>query len=699
MSSKEKKFVRFEDWKSESSSFNIEKYDSSIDGLEKRKVRSSLSPANNESEKKSVCRRNVLDPQGPLLQKWNKIFVITCVMAISMDPLFFYIPVIDEKRKCLKLDGTLKVTAGVLRTFFDLFYILRIVFQFRTGFIAPSSRVFGRGEPVDDPFAIAMRYLSSHFIIDILSILPLPQMVMLAMIPIPQRSVPCIAKDWLKYMIIAQYAPRLLRIYPLFKEVTNTSGILTETAWAGAAYNLFLYMLASHVVGAFWYLFSIESQLRCWHRQLKHTAFSDDSYLSCGRRVNSSVLSLLNNATTCPYTDPDEIIDPMVFNFGIFIDGLKSRVVESRTNLHHKFFYCFWWGLRNLSSVGQNLKTSTYIGEIIFAIFIAVFGLVLFALLIGNMQKYLQSTTVRVEEMRIKRRDAEQWMCHRMLPEYLKQRIRRYEQYKWQENRGVEEETLIRNLPKDLRRDIKRHLCLDLLKKVPIFGNMDKQLLDAMCDKLKPVLYTEKSYVVCEGDPVDEMLFIMRGKLATVSTNGGRTGFFNSSELKAGDFCGEELLTWALYPTPSSNLPISTSTVQTISEVEAFALLPDDLKIVASQFRRLINTKQLKHTFRFSSWKWRTWGARFIQVVWRRNREKRAQKSLREAEEKQQHGSQNDEEGSSPSFATTVYVQRFASNALRHLRSGKKMPQPKRMLPLLPMKPAEPDFLTKKNYD
>lgn len=105
------------------------------------------------------------------------------------------------------------------------------------------------------------------------------------------------------------------------------------------------------VVGAFWYLFSIESQLRCWHRQLKHTAFSDDSYLSCGRRVNSSVLSLLNNATTCPYTDPDEIIDPMVFNFGIFIDGLKSRVVESRTNFHHKFFYCFWWGLRNLRFV------------------------------------------------------------------------------------------------------------------------------------------------------------------------------------------------------------------------------------------------------------------------------------------------------------------------------------------------------------
>lgn len=72
-------------------------------------------------------------------------------------------------------------------------------------------------------------------------------MVILAMIPIPKCSVPYVVKDLLKYTIITQYVPRLLRIYPLFKEVTSTSGILTETAWAGAAYNLFLYMLASHV--------------------------------------------------------------------------------------------------------------------------------------------------------------------------------------------------------------------------------------------------------------------------------------------------------------------------------------------------------------------------------------------------------------------------------------------------------------------
>lgn len=126
---------------------------------------------------------------------------------------------------------------------------------------------------------------------------------------------------------------------------------------------------------------------------------------------------------------------------------------------------------------------------------------------------------------------------------------------------------------------------------------MDEKLIDAVCDRLKPVLYTENSIIVREGDPVNEMLFIMRGKLETTTTNGGRTGFFNSVFLEAGDFCGEALLTWALDPHSSSNLPLSTSTVQTQTDVEAFALMPDDLKFVASQFRQL-HSKQLRHTFR-----------------------------------------------------------------------------------------------------
>ena len=74
--------------------------------------------------------------------------------------------------------------------------------------------------------------------------------------------------------------------------------------------------------------------------------------------------------------------------------------------------------------------------------------------------------------MRVKRertRKYERWMAHRMLPESLKERIRRYERYLRQETGGIEEEELVRNLPKDLRRDIKRHLFLALVRRVSAF--------------------------------------------------------------------------------------------------------------------------------------------------------------------------------------------------------------------------------------
>ena len=85
------------------------------------------------------------------------------------------------------------------------------------------------------------------------------------------------------------------------------------------------------------------------------------------------------------------------------------------------------------------------------------------------LQRYLQSTTMRVEETRVERTDAEWWMSHRMLPEKLRARVRRYQQYKWQLTRGVEEENLLQSLPKDLQRDITRHLCLSLLKSVRVY--------------------------------------------------------------------------------------------------------------------------------------------------------------------------------------------------------------------------------------
>lgn len=235
---------------------------------------------------------------------------------------------------------------------------------------------------------------------------------------------------------------------------------------------------------------------------------------------------------------------------------------------------------------------------------------------------------------------------------------------------------------------------------VPFFSQMDDQLLDAICERIVSCLSTEGTYIVREGDPVTEMLFIIRGRLESSTTNGGRTGFFNSIMLRPGDFCGEELLAWALLPKSTVNLPSSTRTVRALVEVEAFALRAEDLKFVANQFRRL-HSKKLQHTFRFYSHHWRTWAACFIQAAWRRHKRRMMAKdlarlesfALNEGTEETDQGEEQDT--SSPTsnqsltksnLGVTILASRFAANTRRGAQKIKDVSLPKLQ------KPEEPDF-------
>ncbi|CAN6252408.1 unnamed protein product [Urochloa humidicola] len=568
-------------------------------------------------------RRFFFDPRGHLIHLWNKIFLSACLLSLFVDPLFLYLTG-THRNACIEFKYPLALTLSMIRSLLDLFYAAHILFRFRTAFIAPSSRVFGRGELVIQPYKIARRYLGRTFWFDLITALPLPQFVIWIVIPRLNEPPTASRKNILRLSIIFQYLPRLFQIFPLSRQIVMATGVMTETAWAGAAYNLILYMLASHVLGALWYLFSVQRQESCWREACGlESPACQDVFFDCKAAVggNRTVWYELSNITRLCTTASG------FYPFGIYAEALDAQLTSS--SFTQKYFYCFWWGLKNLSCLGQNLSTSLFIGEIAFAIVIGVLGLVLFGLLIGNMQSYLQATTVRLEEWRSKRTDMERWMHHRQIPQHLKQCVRRYHQYKWVATRGVDEEALLSDLPMDIRRDIKRHLCLDLVRRVPLFDEMDERMLEAICERLRPALYTRGTRLVRELDPVGSMLFIIRGYLDSYTTQGGRSGFFNSCRIGAGEFCGEELLTWALDPrAAASSLPLSTRTVRAVSEVEAFALVADDLRFVASQFRRL-HSARIRHRFRFYSHQWRTWAACFIQAAWRRHKRRRASVELR----------------------------------------------------------------------
>ncbi|KAL0327639.1 UNVERIFIED_CONTAM: putative cyclic nucleotide-gated ion channel 14 [Sesamum angustifolium] len=620
--------------------------------------RSKVFPEGQEPEKKTV-----LDPGSELVLKWNRIFLVFCLMALFVDPLFFYLPSVlnRDNSSCMQTDLKLGIIVTFFRTVADVFYLLHVIMKFRTAYVAPSSRVFGKGELVMDLSKIAWRYLKSEFFIDVIAALPLPQIVIWSILPAIRSSHADHTNNALVLIVLLQYIPRLYLIFPLSSQIIKATGVVTKTAWAGAAYNLLLYMLAAmYVLGASWYLLSIERHATCLSSACRDEFNSTGcslSFLDCGTLTHSDRGKWVNSTLVFTNCNPD---DTTYFNYGIFGNAVANNVVSS--DFLEKYLYCLWWGLQNLSSYGQALSTSLFVGETLFAILIAILGLVLFAHLIGNMQTYLQSITVRLEEWRLKRRDTEEWMRHRQLPDDLQQRVRRYTQYKWLTTRGVDEETILRALPTDLRRDIQRHLCLDLVRRVPFFSQMDDQLLDAICERLVSSLSTPGTYIVRPSD------------------------------------VGEELLAWALLPRSTLNLPTSTRTVRALSEVEAFALRAEELKFVANQFRRLHS--KLQHTFRYYSHHWRTWAACFIQAAWRRHQKRMTAKSLSIMESfylspDLQIPDENDEEEPSATenssqaiqnLGVTILASRFAANTRRGAQKIKHVEMPKLQ------KPEEPDF-------
>ena len=109
------------------------------------------------------------------LPMWNKIFALVCVVAVSLDPLFIYVPIINQKDMCLTMDNTLGTTAIVLRLFTDLIYIGNIVHN-----VAKASKVLkkeGKWKS-DKVLRNALEIWKDSWLVllvDFLAILPIPQ--------------------------------------------------------------------------------------------------------------------------------------------------------------------------------------------------------------------------------------------------------------------------------------------------------------------------------------------------------------------------------------------------------------------------------------------------------------------------------------------------------------------------------------------
>ncbi|XP_050379460.1 cyclic nucleotide-gated ion channel 1-like [Argentina anserina] len=515
-----------------------------------------------------------------LLGKDIPVVALSSVVYLVMDPLFLYAPLINGATKCLVLDNKVKIAALVLRSWGDIRYLLNI-FNIYDNI---KHRQWRWKSPNKKMLELAG---------EMLAVLPIPQVAILVFLPNMRGSNSLKIMKFLNFLILLQYLPRVYPLYLLCKN-WNTWNIggkgLKLPNWSLIVVNMYGYLIASHILGAFWYFFSIQRQIGCWEHACRSQNGCEFS-TSCVQNAHKN-FTLLENL--CPINPPDK----RVFDFGIFQGALQSSM-QGSTNFFQRWLLCSSWGIRNLSSYASNLtEASAYGWENLFVILISISGLVLFMYLLGFVQEFMKKVdkletiaqTMEINDRKIPDILSEYglsstWRRHFRLA--VKGKLREDETYIVENMFSILSLTQLRpSAPK-----IKRSLFLDKLKKIDGLQDKGDEVLTKICKQLEPAIYREDSYIIREGEPLAMMFFVTRGNVLTYATNnGGSNGSSRTIQIeKDNGLYGEELLTWAERPSCKfSNLPISDLTVKCHNKlnevVEIFALHATDLQLIVSKF-------------------------------------------------------------------------------------------------------------------
>ena len=105
------------------------------------------------------------------------MIVISCAIAISLDPLFLYIPFIDGEKKCLGMDKMLRNVALILRSVTDITFLVDIGYTIYEGMKKAYTDINEGDEiiPFAKNFARELEWCS--LVTDLLSVFPMPQVI------------------------------------------------------------------------------------------------------------------------------------------------------------------------------------------------------------------------------------------------------------------------------------------------------------------------------------------------------------------------------------------------------------------------------------------------------------------------------------------------------------------------------------------
>ncbi|KAH7641150.1 cyclic nucleotide-gated channel rod photoreceptor subunit alpha-like [Dermatophagoides farinae] len=198
------------------------------------------------------------------------------------------------------------------------------------------------------------------------------------------------------------------------------------------------------------------------------------------------------------------------------------------------YLHAMYWSVLALTTIGD-LPTPRTKSEYVFLIMQLVFGLFLFATVLGHVANIVTNVSAARKEFQAKLDAVKTYMRMRRVPDHIQTKVIRWFDYLWMTQKSSDEERSVGCLPDKLKAEIAIHVHLDTLKRVEIFQNTEAGFLCELVLRLRPVLFSPGDYICRKGEVGKEMYIVNRGRLQVVTDNGKTV----LATLRAGSYFGE----------------------------------------------------------------------------------------------------------------------------------------------------------------
>eukprot|EP01112_Ceratiomyxa_fruticulosa_P002825 TRINITY_DN1306_c0_g2_i2.p1 TRINITY_DN1306_c0_g2~~TRINITY_DN1306_c0_g2_i2.p1 ORF type:complete len:753 (-),score=156.48 TRINITY_DN1306_c0_g2_i2:133-2391(-) len=392
----------------------------------------------------------------------------------------------------------------VLNFLIDVMFLVDVYLTFNTAF-------FGHGELVQDLKSIRTKYLKSWFLFDFIASLPLEDSLRWALcqsIVIPGEEgqgmyvcmIPHDALVALKFLKLL----RMIRAWGLYYH--RVEGLVRNVEALRMLRLFFVFFMLNHWAACGWWSFT------------RWSGFGTDEFL------------------------PSEEMEHMPV-YGQYVRALFwSIVTMCRTGAMSLY--------PHTSIEAVYTYFSIFIGASVVAFLIAEFGI-----MVGNLN-------ARENAFHAKMKLVELFIRNKNLPPEMGERMIQYYEYIWA-RQGIDDGTVLADLPGPLRSEVNLYLNKDIIEKVPLFKGTHQSFVSSLMLMLKPRIFMPNDVIIRAGDLGREMFFIVRGTVRIITPAGDTV-----ASLHDGGFFGEIALVLGVKRSAS---------VQAVTYCDLFELTKDDL--------------------------------------------------------------------------------------------------------------------------